>query len=372
MEEKKIRVAQIIGKWVGGGVEQVVLNYYRYIDKNKIQFDFICDNDSTNIPYDEIDKLGGRVILIPPYQRVFEYNRELRKVFMDNQYKIVHSHINTLSLFPLRIAKKCNIPIRIAHSHSTTNKKECKKNLIKQILKPFSKRYANVFMCCSEFAGRWLFGNKVFNKGKVHVLNNAIELKKYEYDEDIRTEVRKELNVDEDTLIIGNIGRFVEQKNHTYLIDIFDEIQKEKENSILLLIGQGPLTKKIEEKVKLLGLENKVKFLGQRSDVYKLYQAMDCFVFPSLYEGLGMVLIEAQCSGLPCVASSEVPKNAKVIENTYFVDLDEDVKKWKEIVLKSLTNKRQSNLEIMTKNGYDIEVECKKLQSFYYNIRSEV
>ena len=174
-KEEPIRIAQIIGKWLGGGVEAVVMNYYRHLDHSKVQFDFICDDDSTNIPYDEIEKLGGKVILIPPYQKVFKYQKELRRVLRNGKYEIVHSHINTLSVFPLYAAKKVGVPVRIAHSHSTTNKKEWKKNLLKQVLRPFSKKYATNYMCCSELAGRWLFGDKAYDEGKVYLLNNAIE-----------------------------------------------------------------------------------------------------------------------------------------------------------------------------------------------------
>ena len=182
-KEGPIRVAHIIGKWLGGGVEAVVMNYYRHIDRSKIQFDFLCDEDSTNIPYEEIEQLGGRVILIPPYQKVFKYQKELIRIFKENNYKIVHSHINTLSIFPLRAAKKAGVKVRIAHSHSTTNKKEWKKNLLKQVLRPFSKVYATNYMCCSELAGRWLFGDKTYDSGQVYLLNNAINLDKFKYNE---------------------------------------------------------------------------------------------------------------------------------------------------------------------------------------------
>ena len=281
-KEEPIRIAQIVGKWLGGGVEAVVMNYYRHLDHDKIQFDFICDDDSTNIPYDEIEKLGGKVILIPPYQKVFKYQKELRRVLREGKYKIVHSHINTLSVFPLYAAKKVGVPVRIAHSHSTTNKKEWKKNLLKQVLRPFSKKYATNYMCCSELAGRWLFGDKAYDEGKVYLLNNAIDLDKFKYDKKIRDKKRKELGIKEDTIVIGHIGRFVAQKNHTFLIDIFNEIHKLNQNSILLLIGQGPLQEEINGKVKELGLDDSVKFLGQREDVHEYYNVMDLFLFPSL------------------------------------------------------------------------------------------
>lgn len=288
-KEEPIRIAQIVGKWIGGGVEAVVMNYYRHLDHSKIQFDFICDDDSTNIPYDEIEKLGGKVILIPPYQKVFKYQRELRRVLRDGKYKIVHSHINTLSVFPLYAAKKVGVPVRIAHSHSTTNKKEWKKNLLKQVLRPFSKKYATNYMCCSELAGRWLFGDKAYDEGKVYLLNNAIDLDKFKYDKKIKDKKRKELGIKEDTIVIGHIGRFVAQKNHTFLIDIFNQFHKKEKNSILLLAGQGPLQEEIKNKVRELGLDDSVRFLGQRNDANELYQVFDVFLLPSLYEGLPVV-----------------------------------------------------------------------------------
>ena len=228
MKEKPIRVAHIVGKWVGGGVEAVVMNYYRHIDKTKIQFDFICDSDSTNIPYEEIESLGGKVILIPPYQKIFKYHKELKRVLKEGKYKIAHSHINTLSVFSLFAAKCAGVPVRIAHSHSTITKaenpKEVKRNILKKVLKHFSKLFSNVYYACSEKAGRFQFGNKVFDNGKVKIFNNAIDLEKFKYNKRIRNKKRKELNINKDTLVIGHIGRFCPAKNHTFLVEIFSEI----------------------------------------------------------------------------------------------------------------------------------------------------
>lgn len=370
-KEKPIRIAQIIGKWVGGGVEAVVMNYYKFIDHKKVQFDFICDEDSTNIPYEEIESLGGKVILIPKYQQVFKYHKELKRVLEQGNYKIVHSHINALSVFSLFAAKSAKVPVRIAHSHSTTNKKEWKKNIIKQILVPFSKIFATHYFACTEHAAKWLFGNKTFNKGEVFVLNNAIALKRFEYDENIRKRKRKELNIAEDTLVIGNIGRFVQQKNHKFLIEIFKEIYTKNNNSILLLVGQGPLEEEIKNKIKLLGLNDNVRFLGQRLDVDELYQAFDTFLLPSLYEGLGMVYVEAQAAGLYAFASTEVPSIAKVTENMEFISLDEAPEKWAEILLnKNRVDNRTGYRESIANNGFDIEVEVKKLEDKYIKYSS--
>lgn len=364
--KEPIRIAQIIGKWLGGGVEAVVMNYYHNIDKSQIQFDFICDSDSTNIPYDEIEKLGGKVFLVPPYQHPIKYHQELKKILKTNKYKIVHSHINTLSVFSLYAAKKAGIPVRIAHSHSTTNKKEWKKNLMKQILKPFSKVFATDYFCCSELSGRWLFGNKTYDKGKVYLLNNAIDLEKFSFNDKIREKKREELDLKDNALVIGHIGRFVGQKNHDFLIDIFYEIRKKNKDAILILVGQGPLEEKIKAKVERLKLTEFVKFLGQRNDVEELYQAFDIFLLPSLYEGLPVVGIEAQATGLLCILSDAMTKETKVLDTTTFVSLDQSPEKWGEIVLeKYQTFKRKDTKMEITNNGYNIKKEKSKLEEKY-------
>lgn len=184
--KKPIIVAQIMGKWIGGGVESVIMNYYRHLDHKKIQFDFICDEDSTRIPYDEIKKFGGRVFLVPKYQKLPQYLKALEDLFRKNQYRIVHSNVNTLSVFPLYAAKKAGVPIRISHSHSTSNPKEWKRNIIKNILRPFSKKYATDYFACSELAGRYLFGDKTFDQGKVKIIHNAIDLDKFKFDPEAR------------------------------------------------------------------------------------------------------------------------------------------------------------------------------------------
>lgn len=365
-KKEPIRIAQIMGKWVGGGVEAVVMNYYRHIDREKIQFDFICDDDSTCIPKEEIESLGGKVILIPPYQKVLKYHKELKKILKDGQYKIVHSHINALSVFSLWAAKSAKVPVRIAHSHSTSNKKEWKKTLLKNMLRPFSKMFATDYFCCSELAGRWLFGNKTYDEGKVYLLNNAIDVDKFKYNEKIRKEKRKELNIKDNQLVIGHIGRFVKQKNHEFLIDIFNEIHKQNKNTILLLAGDGPLKEQIKSKVKELELEKNVQFLGQRKDANELYQAMDAFLLPSLYEGLPVVGVEAQAAGLPCFFSTDMTKETKVLNTTQFIELTHTGKYWADKILNKLLEhiRKDTTIEIVS-NNFSIHKEAEKLQRKY-------
>ena len=353
------------------------MNYYKNIDRTKIQFDFIIDNDSTNTQYyDQIRKLGGEIIFCPPYQHLHQYNKFLYKLFKEKEYKIVHSNINTLSVFPLRIAKKAGVPIRIAHSHSTSNPKEKQKNFIKNLLRQFSKKYANVYFSCSELAGRYLFGNKVFNEGKVIIINNAIDIEKFKYNEEIRKSKRNEIaqrypnsKINDDTLIIGNMGRMVAQKNQSFLIDIFDEVHKLNENSVLLIIGQGPLKEMLQDKVQGLNLQSNVLFLGQRQDANEIYQAMDVFCLPSLYEGLPVVGVEAQANGLLCVFSDTMTRETKALDTTRFISINESAGKWANIILKDYKNyERKDTEKEMTEKNFNIKVEAEKLEKEYVKL----
>ena len=364
-----IKIFQLVGSYKGGGVEAVVMNFYRNIDRNKIQFTFVCDEDSTDIPYEEIEKLGGKIIIVPPYSKPFKYHSALKKALKEDDYKIIHSHISTMSVFSLFAAKCAGVPVRIAHSHSTTNKKEKKKNLMKQVLRPFSKVFATDYMCCSELAGRWLFGNKEYDKGNVYLLNNAIDLNKFKYNESLRKKKRKELGIKDDTLVIGHIGRFVAQKNHDFLIDIFNEIHKRNNNSVLLLAGQGPLMDDIKNKVKELNLEDSVKFLGQRNDANELYQAFDVFLLPSVYEGLPVVGVEAQASGLLCYLSDDMTKETKVLDITKFMSLNNTPKEWANNILDDVKKyKRIDTSKEMTAKNFNIKEEAKKLEEYYLNL----
>lgn len=358
--KKPIIVAQIMGKWIGGGVESVIMNYYRHLDHNKVQFDFICDEDSTRIPYEEIQKLGGRVFLVPKYQKLPQYLKALENLFRENQYHIVHSNVNTISVFPLYAAKKAGVPVRISHSHSTSNPKEWKRNIIKNILRPFSKKYATDYFACSELAGRYLFGSKAFDQGKVKIIHNAIDLDKFKFDPDARKKLRKELGIDEKTIVVGHVGRFVKQKNHDFLIDVFKEYHTKNPDSKLLLIGTGPLEEKIKAKVEKLNLSGSVLFLGQREDTNKLYSVMDVFCLPSLYEGLPVVGVEAQANELPCIFSNIIDKSIKYKEDVFFCKKTSSI--FKHLSKFKRNNKRTDEKR---KNNYNIKNTTPKIEKIY-------
>lgn len=369
-----IRVAQIVGKWLGGGVESFLMNYYHHIDRTKFQFDFICDSDSTDIPYEEIKNMGGKVILVPPYQKVLSYQKELVKIFKENNYKIVHSHINTLSVFPLRAARKAGVPVRIAHSHSTiiNNKIEWKRNILKNFLKKFSKVYATDYFACSEEAGISQFGKKTFLSGKLVIINNAIDTKNFHFNTALRTKIRNRYNIPDDAIVLGTVGRLVKTKNPLFTLNLFVKYYTNNDNSYLLFVGHGALQSEIETLIKGKPYEKKVIFTGQINNVSEIYNALDIFLFPSLYEGLGMALIEAQYNGLRCIASSNVPRKTEISESIKYINL-KNIEDWDETILKyssELDLNVRKDIEIKN-NSFDIESEVSNLEKNYQKICKE-
>ena len=369
MVKEPMHIAHIVGKVQMAGVDAVVMNYYRHIDKKIIQFDFFMDGlDKTPID-DEILSMGGRIFKLPPYQQGMGKNLStFRMLINENKYRIIHCHMNTLSIFWLREAKKAGIPIRIAHSHSTAGKGETLRNLIKYTLRLFSKVYASHYCACSHYAGRWLFGNYYFDSGKVIILRNAIDANAFEYKKTVRGAVRREFGIGNE-LVLGHAGRFMYQKNHTYLIKIFEQVHKLYQDSKLLLVGDGPLKISIEQMVKLKGLKDKVIFTGTRTDVPRIMQGIDCFVLPSRYEGLGLVAVEAQASGLLCYVSNEVPNEAILTNHCKSLSLKLAPELWARQIIDDLVEyKRSSDIRWVIEKGYNIEQEVKKLEEYYLSI----
>ena len=354
---KPIRVAQMMTEMNYGGVEMVVMNYYRHIDRSKVQFDFFVLEGSEIPQREEIERLGGRIYIVPHYKHLVQYEKTLIRLFKENNYKIVHSHMNTLSVFSLKAAKKAGVPVRIAHNHSTAGKGEYKKNLVKYMLRPFAKVYPTDLFACSHLAGDWLYGKNT----NYTVFNNAIELDKFVYNEQIREKIRKQYHI-ENKFVIGHVGRFCYQKNHDFLIDIFEKVHEREKEAILLLIGEGELEDEIKAKVYRLGLDECVIFAGTCSNVNEMYQAMDVFVLPSRYEGLPVVGVEAQAAGLPCLFSINVTKETKLLNNVFFENaFDEYI----EDVFNELNIKRINVAEKIKHAGFDIDNEADKLQNMY-------
>lgn len=361
-----IRVLQIIGDVVGGGVENVIMNYYRYIDKSKIQFDFVVHEGALKTYLREVKKYGGNVFVIPSYKtNIFKYTYSIYKIIKENKYSIVHSNMNSMSGFPLMAAYFAGAKNRILHNHTTDSPEEGIRTLLKRILRPFAKLFANQYWACSNLAAEWMYGKKAVKDNKITIINNAIDLDKFKFDKEKREKFIKELGL-ENCFVIGHVGRFMKQKNHEFLIDIFYEIIKRKENARLLLIGDGKLRPQIESKVKELGISNKVIFLGNRNDVADLYNVMDIFIFPSLYEGLGMVAIEAQVNSLPTIVSTEIPIEAKISENIKFISLQQPLKDWLNEIENAKRKELNINDELLKK--FDIKQESRKLEKLYLKL----
>lgn len=360
-----IRVLHIVTYMGIGGLETMLMNYYRHIDREKIQFDFLVHRDFEAAYDQEIMKLGGKIYRLPRLNPIsFYYKKKLDNFFSDyTEYRIVHSHLDCMSAIPLKFAKKNNIPVRIAHSHSSSQTKD-KKYYLKLYYKSKIKKYATGLFACSEAAGQWMFNTNHF-----HILNNAIDTEQYIYNPTVREFERKNLGIAKETIVIGHVGRFAPPKNHKYLIELFDLVRKKMPNTVLLLVGDGELRSQSERQVKELGLEGKVIFTGQRSDVSKLLQTMDVFVFPSIYEGLPVSLIEAQAAGLPCLISDKVPIECKKTDLVKQEMLD-DMNKWVDLIISARKVIRRDTSDEIRKAGFDINSNAKKLEDFYFRAYS--
>lgn len=344
-----------------GGTEKVVQSYFENIDTNKFQFDFIVENGSEPIPVQNIQKLGGKVFLVPSCRNTLKHIMALSSIMTAQKYDIAHCHRNTLNGIPLLAAKLANIPIRISHSHSAPYRICCAKDGLKYILRFSSRMFATHFCGCSQRAAKWQFGCDC------KVLPNAIDLTRFRFSQDKRCRLRKEMGL-ENMFVLGHVGRFVTEKNHDFLLDIFSELQKKIPNAKLLLIGEGALMEKIQKKAKKLNLQNAVLFLGKRVDVADLYQVMDVFCLPSFYEGLPVTAVEAQASGLPCILSDSITKEVGMTPFTKFSSLNESANVWADYIL-SYQGKRYSNAEsALKKAGYDIQLAAKGLEKYYQKI----
>ena len=356
-----IRVLHIVTYMGRGGLETMIMNYYRQMDRTKVQFDFLVHRDFRADYDDEIERLGGRIYRIGrliPWSGA--YQRALDAFFAAHpEYRVVHVHQDCLSAVILKAAKKHGVPVRIAHSHNSSQDKN-----LKYLLKLYYKRqiptYATALFACGKDAGDWMFGGKPYT-----VVNNAIDAAQYRYRQARACEVRQALGIAEEAFVIWHVGRFCPVKNHAFLLDVFDQLHRENERAVLLLVGDGELRSSMEEKAKAMGLEDRVLFTGVRSDVCDLMQAMDVFVFPSLYEGLPVSLVEAQAAGLPCVISDGVPEACMLTDLVQRVDLEESARQWAERILKVKATVRRDRYDEIAASGYDIVTNAAWLQQYY-------
>ena len=360
-----MRVLQVVTHMNRGGLETMIMNYYRNINREKIQFDFLVHRQERTAYDDEIEAIGGKIYRLPvlnPFSK--SYKNALNQFFEEHkEYQVIHVHQDCMSSVILKEAKKNNVAVRIAHSHSSSQDKNLK-YLIKLHYRKKISKYATHLLACGKEAGEWMFCGADFE-----ILNNAIDASKYISNEEKRVQMRQQLGISKDEFVVGHVGRFCYPKNHKFLIDIFEELSK-RVSCKLLLVGGGELRQEIEEKVKEKQLTDKVIFTGIRSDVADLMQAMDVFVFPSNYEGLPVTMIEAQASGLPCFISDKVPIECKKTDLVQQISLEDSVDSWVEAVLESMKITRRNTYEEIKKAGFDIQENVAKLQKFYEKVNA--
>ncbi len=362
-----IRVLQIVTHLNRNGLESRIMDIYRNIDRTQVQFDFMIHRNDMGDFGEEIQELGGRIYIMPGFspKTFFEYNKELDKFFdTHTEYKIVHAHLNSLCTWVLRAAYKHDVPIRIAHSRNASMERNLR-GVAKWVSKQFVNRYANVRFGCSQLAGDWLFGKKYSRGETFRVIPNAFQVDKFVWDTSVRDEKRKELGIQEKIVFI-DIARLSEQKNHIYLLQVFEEIKKIIPNSVLLLAGGGECEQKIKNYIEARDLATDVMMLGPRSDAAELYQASDMFLFPSKYEGFGTVIIEAQMTNLPVIASDTIPHETKLCDCVEFMSIADSPIKWAKRACEMVSkNKRCNNIEVLQKAGFDIRKQYVWMQNFY-------
>lgn len=364
-----VRVLHIVRKMDMGGVQSMIMNYYRNIDRSKIQFDFVVQEKETGYFDREIELLGGKIYRIPPVKNIISYYQSLNKIFKENDYEIIHTHQNFANVHALFLAYINQIRNRISHSHNNFQERRIIRKFIKIWLRILINKFSTEKFACSINAGIWLYGKKMYDNGKVTIINNAIETEKFVFNMGIRERLRENLKLD-NSLVVGHIGNFFEQKNHKFIIEIFEEIYKNNYNSVLLLVGKGELRVDIEKLVKNKGLDRNVFFLGVRKDISDLLNIFDVFIFPSFHEGLPVTLVEAQASGLKCIISDKITKEIDLTGLTEYLPLEKGAKYWANVVLNSDSNiiKRKNMAEEIIDNAYDIKLESLKLQKIYESL----
>lgn len=361
-----IRILHVVTYMGRGGLETMLMNYYRSIDRSQIQFDFMTHRSERYDYDDEIEGLGGIIYRMPrlnPFSR--KYRKELGAFFDAHpEYQIIHVHQDCLSSVILKVATEHHVRVRIAHSHSSNQDKNIK-YLIKLWYKRSIPQYATDLFACGDEAGKWMFDGAPFR-----VLNNAIDAKQYTFNEQVRAEQRSIWNIGNKELLVGHVGRFFPAKNHLFLIELFNEVQK-KVPAKLILVGDGELKPSIERKIIELHLEEKVILTGIRSDVAHILQAVDVFVFPSIYEGLPLTIVEAQAAGLPCLISDAVPIECKKTDLVYQISLSDNAEYWANQAIGCSNMVRRDTYQEICQSGFDIQSNVKWLEKYYQSSLGE-
>lgn len=366
-----IRILHVIGIMNRGGAETMIMNLYRNIDRTKVQFDFVENSSAPAVFDEEIESLGGRIFRCPHYngKNHLSYTAWWNSFFAEqkDEYSVVHGHLGSTAAIYLSIAKRYGI-YTIAHSHNV-NKMLSMGDILYGLFAYPTRFVADSFFACSVEAGVSRYGKKIGNdEVRCVVLRNAIDTNRFVVNTDAQKRMRKVLNLSENQTVIGNVSRFSEQKNHTFLLDIFAQIHRKNPEAMLLLVGDGDLRPQIEKNIMELGLTDSVIMTGIQSNTWDYYQVMDVFLMPSYYEGLPVSLVEAQTAGLPCCVSSAVPRESALTDLVQFRSLKDTADQWADWVLERAHIPRRDMRSAICEAGYDIASTSRWLENFYMNV----
>lgn len=361
-----LRVLHVLGGLKLGGSESFVMNLYGNIDRSRIQFDFVKHTTDEEDYDNTIKAMGGKIYNCPRFSAAsaIQYAKWWEVFFEEHpEYTVVHCHVRSTAIIIIQKAHKYGKYI-ISHSHSTSNGTGLSAS-IKDLMQLPIRNHADYMLACSQEAGEWLFGKKATKGSNFVVIKNAIDVQRFCYNESVRCSLRRQLGLN-DCFVIGHVGRFIPAKNHSFLVDLFPCILNKEPNARMLLVGQGETLDDIKKEVEFKGLSDKIIFAGSKPNVEDYYQAMDAFVFPSIWEGLGISLVEAQTSGLPCIVSERIPVIADIGAGLFStVKLTDKKEMWVDKILLSKTNQRKDRSEYTIESGYDIQANAKFMENFY-------
>lgn len=372
-ETRPLRIAFIMGKMHSGGKKTLAMQYFLHFDPEKVQVTFVCDDDSNAIPTEDIEAAGGFVELVPPYESIFRNVGTMREVLEKGRFDVVHAFNSTMNLFSLYAAEKAGVPMRVSESLSMAHRGE-PKTALKLALRQFSRRHATHFVACGEDCGRWQFGDALWEGGEVAEFKTAIDSSKYAFDPVIRTAVRRELGIANDSLTVGFIGRFEYQKNPMFIIQVFRELVRLEPRARMILIGDGDYRDQMLKYISDEDMSDCVIYLGRREDIAGFYQAMDCFLLPSFYEGLPVVGLEAQVAGMHVLFSDEITREAAFCELGHFIALDAGAEYWARRIIEEIAYSapRESREDECADAGFDATSEARRLESYYVKGLAEV
>lgn len=355
------RLLCIINTMNAGGAETFLMKIYRTIDKTKYQMDF-CVNVKEKCFYnDEIKSLGGKVFYVPPKSKsLSEFKTKLFELISNEKYEyVLRISTNSFSFLDAKIAKDAGAKRCAVRAANSGNSSGIKGYVMHHIGRLLYQKYIDTMISPSDLAAQYTFGKRAYKAGKVNILHNAVDMSVFKYDADERSRIRSEFGISEDTLLLGHVGRFMTQKNHGFLIEVFGEVLKKKSNSVLMLVGSGELQEEVKTKAEALGISDNIIFAGVRSDVSSVLSAMDVFVFPSLFEGMPNTVIEAQATGLLCIVSDTITKEADITDLVKYLPIDNPTD-WAEYICSLDVSERKDTKQDFIDNKYDIESSAKE------------